>query len=122
MYPHIYVIGKLSCVEHYGREKDLTTVDVRAGSMHTHFFLVLGLLCHTTGGFLFTMVFGFWFVVCYTATQIANQLLCSLIKNHVSEDPPRRICPRFFEGGPVSFLSWVSKTQPNHWTKRMANT
>ena len=20
------------------------------------------------------------------------------------------------------FLSWVSKTQPNHWTKRMANT
>jgi len=22
----------------------------------------------------------------------------------------------------VFFLSWVSKTQPNHWTKRMANT
>jgi len=22
----------------------------------------------------------------------------------------------------LSFLSWVSKTQPNHWTKRMANT
>ena len=20
------------------------------------------------------------------------------------------------------FLSWVSKTQPNHWTKRMTNT
>ena len=23
---------------------------------------------------------------------------------------------------PAFFLSWVSKTQPNHWTKRMANT
>jgi len=27
-----------------------------------------------------------------------------------------------FEDSLSSFLSWVSKTQPNHWTKRMANT
>ena len=27
-----------------------------------------------------------------------SYLLCSLVKNRVQEDPPRRICTRFFEG------------------------
>jgi len=29
-----------------------------------------------------------------------SYLLCSLIKNPEEEDPPRRICTRYFEGGP----------------------
>ena len=29
-----------------------------------------------------------------------SYLLCSLIKNAEEEDPPRRICTRYFEGGP----------------------
>jgi len=35
-----------------------------------------------------------------------SYFLCSLIKNRVQKDPPRRICTRFFEGGPLTHGSW----------------
>jgi len=35
-----------------------------------------------------------------------SYLLCSLIKSRELEDPPRRICTRCFEGGPLTHGSW----------------
>jgi len=36
-----------------------------------------------------------------------SYLLCSLIKNPEEEDPPRRICTKCFEGGPLPPGSWL---------------
>ena len=36
-----------------------------------------------------------------------SYLMCSLIKNPKEEDPPRRICTRCFEGGPLPPDSWL---------------
>jgi len=56
-----------------------------------------------------------------------SYLLCSLIKNRVYEDPPRRICTRFFDGGPLTHGSWrgnkVNRKPPRggrFLSKRMA--
>ena len=39
-------------------------------------------------------------------TGVVSYFLCSLIKNPEEEDPPRRICTRCFEGGPLPPGSW----------------
>ena len=35
-----------------------------------------------------------------------SYLPCSLLKNRVKEEPPRRMCTRFLEGGPLTHGSW----------------
>jgi len=63
----------------------------------------------------------FWFLVCYAATQLGTQLQQRCIQV-VRSNKEARKCQTESNGTLSFFLSWVSKTQPNDWTKRMANT
>ena len=51
--------------------------------------------------------------------------LCSLVKNPEEEDPPRIICTRCFEGGPLPLGSWsgnkVNRKPPRGHTREYTN-
>ena len=79
--------------------------------MHTYIYIHVYIYTYTHRAMRETLIISQIYVCTHWSKETPPPggvfyLLCSLIKNLEGKDPPRKICTRCFEGGPLASGSW----------------